>query len=85
VTIAGGWVSNRCDRNWWRQQQDERIVDPDLAEVVAGSTATDLIRVALKPLARRKAPLERLRARRTLRTGHLSRELSGDQLWQLGK
>lgn len=43
---------------------------------VAPSTAGDLVRIRLTQSARRNAPLERIRARRTLRSGHESREIS---------
>src|SRR5262245_17489744 len=45
-------------------------------DIVGTRTAADLVRVVLKPVAHRDVPLERLRARRTLRSGHLSREIS---------
>ncbi len=45
-------------------------------EVVGTRPAADLIRVVLKPVARREVSLERMRARRTLRSGQLSREIS---------
>ena len=45
-------------------------------EVIGTRPATDLIRVVLKPIARRDVSLEHIRARRTLRTGHLSRDVS---------
>ena len=44
--------------------------------VVGTQLATDVARVALKSTPQREAPLDRLRARRTVRGGHLSREVS---------
>src|SRR5262245_9623366 len=45
-------------------------------EIVGTRPAADLIRAVLKPAARRDAPLEQMRTRRTLRSGQLSREIS---------
>jgi hypothetical protein len=45
-------------------------------EVVGTRPAGDLIRVVLNPVARRDASLEGIVARRTLRSGQLSREIS---------
>jgi len=45
-------------------------------EVIGPSTESEVIHVALRPLPRRDSDLERLRARRTLRTGFSGRELT---------
>jgi hypothetical protein len=45
-------------------------------EVIGTRPATDLLRVVFKPVPRRDASLEHVRARRTLRSGHLSRDIS---------
>src|SRR5262245_43161367 len=45
-------------------------------EVVRTRPAADLVRVVLSPVARRDAPLERMRGRRTLRSGQLRRDIS---------
>src|SRR5262245_47039808 len=45
-------------------------------EVIGTGPTTDLIRVELTPIPRRDAALEQVRARRTLRSGHLTREIS---------
>src|SRR5262245_43911355 len=45
-------------------------------EVVGTPLAAELLRVVLTPDAQREVSLERVRARRTLRSGHLSRDIS---------
>jgi hypothetical protein len=45
-------------------------------KVVGAGPTTDVARVALESMATRDAPLERLRARRTVRSGQLDRDIS---------
>src|SRR5262245_44476645 len=45
-------------------------------QVVGTRPAADLIQLVLKPVAQRDVSLERLRVRRTLRSGQLSRDIS---------
>jgi hypothetical protein len=45
-------------------------------KVVGAGPTTDVARVALESMAARDAPLERLRARRTVRSGQLDRDIS---------
>src|SRR5262245_50353789 len=45
-------------------------------DVIGTRPVTDLVRVVLKPVAQRDAPLERLRTRRTVRSGQLCRAIS---------
>lgn len=49
--------------------------DP-VVEVIATPTAPEIMHVALTPAPQRNAALDRIRARRTIRTGHRARDLA---------